>query len=213
MHNYKEYLTINEILKRKLSTLTTSRLNKLCKKLQVIYPQQIIGGGQGRRYRIHFSILNMVTRKRNSKMSIKELEDKAKENVDRNLFNAIKWKFFITINPKFNLNEDQLKEIIPDEYYRSIFYGIHTRPFTKDQMNHIHLAIDTDVTAEELRFIINKRVKVVEEGLIIKDYDQSFSSTYDYLINRDKFKNNSELQVTIDYGFKRGVEVDVCVLG
>lgn len=60
-----EFLTISQLIKRGLVDLDTSRLNKLCKKLQIKHPEKIIGGGQGKSYRIHTSVMYLFERKRN----------------------------------------------------------------------------------------------------------------------------------------------------
>ena len=63
-----EFLTTNQIVKRGLSNLTVRSINLLCKELQSSHPEHILGGGQGKKYKIHSSILNLFEGKYNKKV-------------------------------------------------------------------------------------------------------------------------------------------------
>jgi hypothetical protein len=64
LKNEGEFLTITQIIKRGLVDLNTRRLNKICKKMKNNYPEKITGGGQGKGYKIHSSILDIFQRQR-----------------------------------------------------------------------------------------------------------------------------------------------------
>ena len=67
-----EFLTTNQIVKRGLSNLTVRSINLLCKELQSSHPEHILGGGQGNKYKIHSSILNLFEGKYNKKVTKNE---------------------------------------------------------------------------------------------------------------------------------------------
>jgi hypothetical protein len=115
----KEYITLKEI-KEKYSTLNTRNLNKICKKYQTIYPSLILGGGQGKIYRFHISIIHLFQRIRSSRNTIKKIEDNKRLSAYRELFFNINWKFYITLKPAKDLSHQDLISLVPNNIYQSM---------------------------------------------------------------------------------------------
>jgi len=203
----QEYITISELIKQGYTNLNISRLNKLCKKLINQFPNSnlIIGGGQGKKYMIHSSIIDQFTRKRFGKNSNKIIEDHIKVNVGTKMFFSTKWKYYVTFNPKEYILPNTFTNRFPKDYFRSLFYGIHTHPFKVEDKNHIHLVIDSDMTMMEIKNIIVKHFKINSQAISISVFDEKkILELFPYLRDREKLVSNISNQRSINYEFIRG---------
>lgn len=205
----KEYITLKEI-KEKYSTLNTRNLNKICKMYQNTYPSLISGGGQGKIYKVHKSIIHLFQRRRTTGHTIKNIEDNKRMVVHRDLFFNTNWKYYITIKPASDLNEKDLINLIPKTIYKSLFYGIHISPLNRKDKKHIHLVIDSDKSYKEVEKFITSQINVLNTYPKIELFNSiKRDNLFLYLTEREKFNYGNKLQRTYDWGYTMGIPVDL----
>jgi hypothetical protein len=199
-----DYITLKEI-KDKYSTLNTRNLNKICKKYQNAYPTFIIGGGQGKMYKVHKSIINIFERRRSSRNTSKEIQDYKIMIAHKELFFNTNWKYYITLKPAKDLSEKDLINLVPKTIYKSMFYGIHISPLNRNDKKHIHLLIDSDKSYKEIKRFINSQIKFMNTYPFIHWFDESKrDNLFLYLTEREKYNYGYKIQITYDWGYVKG---------
>jgi hypothetical protein len=208
----KQTLTVEDVLKNPLNTLSEKQIRNKLRELKTIYPKLVKGGngyGRGFKYSFNNSLFDLVTeRKYKTKTpeyketrrdkTIKESETKRKELI---FFNT-EWKYFMGLTPSKNIEPSILKETIKDPNL-NIFYSIHRNYDTNSSdidTNHIHWIFDI----KNNQFNLHDYIKKLNNTLFlsIPSYPQTFNHSkkqecYDYFIG--KWYKNNRKQNLIEY--------------
>lgn len=209
----KQTLTVEEVLKNPLNTLSEKQIRNKLRELKTIYPKLIKGGngfGRGFKYSFHNSLFDLVTERKyktntpeyketRSNKTIKESETKRNEMI---FFNT-DWKYFTGLTPSKEIEPSILKETIKDKNL-TIFYSIHINRDTNSKdidTHHIHWVF----YIKNENFNINeykKRLRNVGFKSRHQDFDPFDSNRkqncYDYLIG--KWNKPDRKQELIEYG-------------
>lgn len=150
----QEYYSIDEIIKWELSTLTRRMITLRIKKLKLNYPALITGGNQGKKYKIHYSLIRKITKRTNGSQSprIKEREEIRNQNVSEIYYWNTKWTYFLMINQEDKeLDYKTIIDLIPKSYYSLLFYAGHYSPKKSNENIHLHFLIQSEMGLDEFK--------------------------------------------------------------
>lgn len=163
---------------QQFSSLSRRMILKRIKRIRKDFPTLISGGGRGKTYWIHHSLLNRIAERVNSSQFqiTNNREHIKRQLLVQELATRGDWTFYGMISPASEMNNDELINLIPKNLYRRMFFSIHEKSSNRNPHRHIHFVLESDIPFNDLKNAIRNGINKKIQPFLPSLFDECLRS-------------------------------------